>query len=165
MSDRDQVIIWLQDAYAMERGIEEILQNHVKDAEDLPAMHTRLSEHLEETRAQAERIEQLLKSLDADVSKSKSTMAHVVGKMNGAMTGMYRDEIVKNALAEYSTEHFEIASYKSLISGAQKAAMPEVVRVCQEILAEEERMAEWLESHIGTVTLRYMEKMREGKAA
>lgn len=109
MSDRDQVIIWLQDAYAMERGIEQILENHAKDAEDVPAMHSRLREHLEETQRQAERIEQTLKSLDTDVSKSKSTMANVMGKMNGAMTGMYRDEIVKNALAEYSTEHFEIA--------------------------------------------------------
>lgn len=118
MSDRDQHIIWLQDAYAMDKGIEQVLENQAKDAKDVPEMHTRLSAHLEETQRQAERIAQTLQSLNTDVSKSKSTMVIVMGKMNGAMSGMYRDEMVKNALAEYSAEHFEIACYKSLISEA-----------------------------------------------
>ena len=159
------MIIWLQDAYAMERSIEKVLENHAKDAEDLPAMQSRLNEHLEETRIHAERIEQALNSLDADVSKSKSFMSGVMGKMDGAMTGMYRDEIVKNVLAEYATEHFEIACYKSLVSAAERAGMPEIVRLCQEILHEEVRMAKWLETQIPVVTNQYLDKARDEKAA
>lgn len=165
MSDRDDVISWLQDAYSMERGIEKILENHVKDAEGLPEMHPRLKRHLDETRRQAERLEACLKDLDTDVSTAKSTMGSVMGKMNGAMTGMYRDELVKNALAQYSTEHFEIACYKSLIAAARRAGLWEVVQVCQDILSEEEGMAEWVGGQIESITQRWMDKARADEAA
>lgn len=163
MSDKDEVIAWLQDAYAMERGIEQILENHARDAKDVPDMHRRLQDHLEETRRQAERLEESLKSIGSDTSTSRSAMGTVVGKMNGIMTGMYRDELVKNSLAEYATEHFEIACYKSLISAARRAGMPEVAAVCEENLREEERMAEWLAGQIDPVTNLYLDK--SGKAA
>lgn len=165
MSDKDQVITWLRDAYAMERGIEQVLENHAKDAKDVPEMQNRLNAHLEETRRQAERVEECLKSLGADTSTGKSVMGSIMGKMNGAMTGMYRDEIVKNTLAEYATEHFEIASYKSLIAGATRAGLPNVAAVCEEILREEESMAEWLAGRVEMLTHHYMDKARREEAA
>lgn len=43
--------------------------------------------------------------------------------------------------------------------------MPEVVSLCQQILTEEERMAEWLGTQIHSITNRYMDKAGDEKAA
>jgi ferritin-like metal-binding protein YciE len=51
----------------------------------------------------------------------------------------------------YSMEHFEIACYRSLIAAADEAGRPEIVKICEEILREEEAMARWLEQRIHDV--------------
>jgi ferritin-like metal-binding protein YciE len=53
-------------------------------------------------------------------------------------------------LSDYATEHFEIASYRALIKGAQDLGDDETVRLCQQILREEEDMARFLEQNLPT---------------
>jgi ferritin-like metal-binding protein YciE len=52
--------------------------------------------------------------------------------------------VLKNFLADYATEHFEIACYRALIVAANEAGHPRIATVCERILAEEEDMAEWI---------------------
>ncbi len=66
------------------------------------------------------------------------------------------DEIVKGAMAGYVFEHFEIASYTALIAAAKTAGDAETVRVCEEILVQEEAMADWLATHLPEVTEEFM---------
>lgn len=54
------------------------------------------------------------------------------------------DEVLKGALASYTFEHMEIASYRILSATAEEAGDIETQRVCEGILREEEAMAEWL---------------------
>lgn len=68
-------------------------------------------------------------------------MAHVMGIVQGASTGAAMDEMVKNCLADYATEHFEIASYRALSAAAQKVGDQETVIVCEEIIKDEQEMA------------------------
>ena len=67
-----------------------------------------------------------------------------------------QDEVIKNTLEDYATEHFEIASYTSLIATAQVVGDMETVRICQEILRDEESMQNWLLQQIPTVTQQFL---------
>jgi ferritin-like metal-binding protein YciE len=153
---RDTLIGWLNDAHAMEMGIIPVLENHVKDADRLPEVQTRLRAHLEQTRRQADQVKMLVERLGGSTSAVKNTMGTIGGFFSGLSTGAAPDELVKNALADYSTEHFEIASYRALIAGAQALGETEVVRVCEQILREEEEMARWLEHQLPQLVQMYL---------
>ena len=65
---------------------------------------------------------------------------------------MFRDEIVKNFLSDYGAEYFEIGCYRSLVAAAEDLGKPEIAVICEEILMEEESMAQWIEDKIPEVT-------------
>jgi ferritin-like metal-binding protein YciE len=169
--DRNETLIgWLNDAHAMEQSITKVLENHAKDAKDHPQIQARIQQHLEETRRHAELVKGCVERLGGSTSAVKSGMATVMGTVQGMSTGLARDELVKNALQDYSTEYFEMACYKALIAAAQDVGDQETVSVCQQIIRDEEAMANWLDKQLPTVvqeTLR-MQTMRppsEGMAA
>lgn len=151
--ERQQLIAWLNDAHAMELSLAKVLENHAKDADRLPDIRARDEEHLEETREHARKIEQCLEHLGAEKpSAVKNAIGTVMGKMQGAMSGPFGDEIMKNALSDYAAEHMEIACYRSLIIAAEEIGEVHVARICNEILADEESMAQWLEQKLPEIT-------------
>ena len=57
MKRRDELISWLNDAYAMEQSQTKVLQNHADDAEqEMPEVRQKDMQHLYETRRHAEKI-------------------------------------------------------------------------------------------------------------
>lgn len=151
--ERQQLIAWLTDAHAMELSLAKVLENHAKDADRLPDIRARDEEHLAETQEHARKVERCLQLLGADKPSSiKNAIGTVMGKMQGAMSGPFGDEIMKNALSDYAAEHMEIACYRSLIFAADELGESDVARICNEILAEEESMAQWLEQKLPDIT-------------
>jgi ferritin-like metal-binding protein YciE len=153
---KDLYVRWLNDAYSMEQSIIQVLENHVEDAKDQPQLQAKLQEHLEQTRRHAEVDKGCLERLGESPSTVKSGMANVMGTVQGMVqamsTGMMaQDELVKNGIADYATEHFEIASYKALIVAAQDLGDQESVRTYQEILRDEEAMANWFNEHLPNI--------------
>ncbi len=146
-----QLIAWLNDAYSMEHSLAKVLENHADDAKDLPDVREKDMQHLYETRRHAEKIEQCLGYLGEKPSTVKGVMGTVMGKVQGVATGVFGDEVMKNFLSDYAMEHFEIACYRSLIAAADEAGRPEIVKICEEILREEEAMARWLSDRIPDV--------------
>jgi ferritin-like metal-binding protein YciE len=73
------------------------------------------------------------------------------------------DEVVKAALASYAFEAMEIASYSILRSAAEDLGDVETARVCDQILREEEAMADWLKNNIPDITRQFL--AQEAKAA
>jgi ferritin-like metal-binding protein YciE len=59
-------------------------------------------------------------------------------------TAPARDRLVKNALADFATEHLEIAAYTAIIEAARELRDGQTEQICREIIEEEQRMAEWL---------------------
>ena len=55
------------------------------------------------------------------------------------------DEVLKNSMANDAFEHFEIASYKALLTLAELAGHAEAAAPLQQSLDEELRMAAWCE--------------------
>ncbi len=152
MAHKDFVIKWLNDAYGMENALIQVLENHAKDAQDHPQVQARIQQHIEETRRHADLVKGCIERLGSSTSTVKSGMSTLMGTVQGASTGFAKDELVKNALADYASEHFEIASYTSLIAAAEALGDLETARVCQEILLDEQAMAAWLEQQIPVVT-------------
>lgn len=136
----------------MEQSLASVLELHADAARDLPAVRERLEQHLAETEAHAERVEECLESLGAAPSAAKSIAGGFMGTMQGASTAIFEDQLVKNALADYAMEHFEMACYSSLIAACEDAGLFEIARTCSEILREEAAMADWLELQIPELT-------------
>ncbi len=156
MAHEDFVIKWLNDAYAMENGLVQVLEKHAKDAEGHPQVHNRIQEHIEETRRHADRVRESIERLGGDTSTLKTTLANVAGTLQGMSTGAAEDELVKNAIADYAAEQFEVASYRALIAAAEELGDQETVRACQENLREDEEMARWLEQQLPTVAQEFL---------
>jgi ferritin-like metal-binding protein YciE len=146
----DLVIAWLRDAYAMEKALIPVLENHAKDAARHPQVRQRIEQHATETRHHAELVEQALRQLGEEPSTVKNILSRVIGAAQSVATGVFKDEEVKNALSDYAAENFEIASYRALIEAAQNLNRPELVQTFQQILREEEAMARFLEQNLST---------------
>ena len=158
MAQNDLVVAWLTDAHAMERSITQVLQRHVKDAKDQPEIQSRLQQHLDATQRHADLVKGCLDRLGGDTSKLKTGLSTVVGKVQGVATKVAKDQLVKNALQDYSTEHMEIASYQSLIAAARQLGDTETASVCEQIVQDEEAMQAWLREQIPTITLRVLQE-------
>jgi ferritin-like metal-binding protein YciE len=158
MSPKDQITAWLKDAHAMEQSLANVLQQHIKDARDFPDIRERLEQHLDETRRHGERVRSALESLGDSPSTLKSAAGASMGFMQGMATGMFRDELVKNAIGDYAMEHFEMACYSALAAAADEAGLPDIAQTCREIFGEEAEMADWLEEQIPEVTTVHLQQ-------
>lgn len=151
-SDSDYLVAWLNDAYAMEKALGEVLERHAKDAEGDAEVHDRIVQHQDETHQQAEIVKSCIEELGGSVSRSKSAFSTLFGAAEGMMNRPVRDTMVKNAIADYSAEQFEIASYRALIVTAEDLGQTSVAAKLRGILDQEIAMAQFLESHLaGTV--------------
>lgn len=148
MSTREQVVDWLNDAYAMEQALEETLRLHATDAKDHPDLAERLEQHAEETRAQAETVRSCIEKLGGKVSGTKSAFANVVGAIQGMVNKPMSDTMLRNGVADYAAEHFEIATYRALIEACENIGEPEIVEQLTRILHQEEAMARFLEEKL-----------------
>src|SRR5579862_6664023 len=92
---RDEIIDWLRDAYAMERGLEKALQKQSENDEVSPRIRERAAMHLQETRRHAEEVESALRSLDANTSSLKTTLGVMTQSTKGIATKFASDERIK----------------------------------------------------------------------
>ena len=156
MNTRDEVIDWLRDAYAMERGLETTLKKQSTNDKLSPDLQQYASMHLEETRRHAESVKAALESLGTDTSSLKTGLGVMTEATKGMATMFARDEQIKDLLTAYSMEHFEIACYTSLEAAAQQLGLSNVVAMCRQIIADEERMATTLLQAIPRMTVSYL---------
>lgn len=160
-----RLIEWLRDAHAMEQQAEQMLKAQANRIEHYPDIKQRIERHIEETVSQAKRIESCIARHDESTSLVKDTAGKMTA-MGQAVGGMFSgDEIVKGAMAGYTFEHMEIASYKILIATAEEAGDVETKRVCEEILKEEEAMAAWLADHMPQTVHQYLQRDDSGNDA
>lgn len=151
MAHKEMFIAWMKDAYAMEISLIETMERRVDAAEGYPQIQERDREHLEETRRHADMMKSCIEAYDEDTSSVKSGMSKLTGMLQGMGTKGASDTLVKNSIADYASEHFEIASYRALIEAAREFGDQKTLEVCQEILKDEERMASFLEEHLPSV--------------
>ena len=159
MTGIDQLIAWLNDAYGMENALIEILEHQIKDAKDYPHVQPKLEQHLDQTRQHAQMVKDCIERLGGNTSTVKAGMAKLFGQMQALSTGAAKDEMLKNALADFAAENFEVASYTALITAAQQLGELQTATVCEQIRQQDEEMARWIEQNLPTLVQQTLQKV------
>ena len=141
MDAKQEIISWLRDAYAMERSQEMALEEMSKSDRHSSECRTAAAMHLTETRQHAQLVESMLRSLGSDTSTFKTSVGMIAETMKGLGTALSHDEPIKDLLATYSIENFEIACYMALAAAADAVGLPQVMNTCNQIVVDEQKMA------------------------
>src|SRR4051812_44513489 len=162
---KDIYIVGLRNQHAVENQAVELLERQVGRLENYPEMRERMRLHIEESKEQARRLEELLSSLGTSESTLKDTMMSLAGNVMAIGHSTATDEVVKNTFANFAFEHYEIAAYKSLLVLAASISHSAGKSLLETSLKEEQAMADWIEQQIGATTLRYVERTAAGETA
>lgn len=162
---RDVFIVGLRNQHAVENQAIELLQRQVERLENYPEMAERMRRHIEESKVQARRIEEILSGLGTSHSSVKDAVTSVLGNLAALGHTVAPDEVIKNTIANFAFEHYEIAGYVSLLTLAEATGHDRAKLALNESLREEEQMAQWILDHIGPTTLRYVERTAAGVKA
>lgn len=155
-SQKDTYIAWLNDAHAMESGLVTVLEKQVEETADQPEMQGRIREHLEETKRHAEMMKACVERNGGSTSTAKDIMSQLSAAMSGFGMSLMSDAMVKNVHSSYAAEHLEIATYHTIKAAAESCGDTETMKVCETILEDEERMADWLMEQMPLVVKKHL---------
>lgn len=144
----------LQECYNIENQILGALPEMV-DAASSPQLKSAFEQHLEMTRRQKDRLEQIFHELGEQPKEEKSEgMAGIIEEGQILANARGKPEVKDAALigaAQY-VEHFEMAAYGTLRAFARQLGHPEVASMLQQTLDEEKstdkRLTEIAESSV-----------------
>jgi ferritin-like metal-binding protein YciE len=132
---------YLSDAHALESQAEKLLEKGPEIGGD-PELTRVYEEHLEETRAHKQQVEQRLEARGSSPSALKDA-AMRLGALNwGMFFQAHPDTPGKLAAFAYAFEHLEIGGYEHLKRVAERAGDAETVALAERILGEERAAAE-----------------------
>lgn len=151
-------ITGLKNAHALENQALELMNRQVERIENYADIKARLQQHIQETHEQIARLERVLELLGESRSVLKDNALSLIGNMAAITHAFTQDEIIKNSIANFAFENYEIAAYKSLIQLAGETGHQEAERPLQETLREEEAIASWIDSRLPDVTHTYLER-------
>ena len=147
---------WLRDAHAMEQQAEKMLTAQSERLEHYPALRERIIQYIEETRWQQGMVDACIqrRGTSNSVLKDLGGKLAAFGQAVGGMAAS--DEVVKGAMAGYVFENIEIATYTTLIAGAEQVGDLQTKTACEQILVQEKAMAAWLLEHMPEVTKAFL---------
>lgn len=143
---QDMFLSELQDLYHAEKQLLRALPKMVRAA-SAPELKRAFESHLEETRGQVERLEQVFQHLDRrSRGKRCEAMEGLVEEAKEQIEEIEDPDILDCALiiAAQKVEHYEIAGYGSLHALAAGLGHKEVAKLLAETLAEEKSADEKL---------------------
>lgn len=141
-------ILKLQSLYDIEQELIKVLPKLAKNAShsDLKAAFT---EHLKETKGQAQRLERAFKLLGEKVKKEKVEGIRGIAEDGSWVIKNVKDDAARDAAligaAQYA-EHYEMAGYGTACEWARLMGHDEVAELLEQNLAEEEAANEKLTS-------------------
>jgi ferritin-like metal-binding protein YciE len=136
----------LSDIYSAEQQLAKALPKMAKAASN-EELASGFEEHLEETKAQIERIDQIVEDLEIDLeSMTCEAMKGLVEEdkevIREVKKGPIRDVML--IAGAQKVEHYEIASYGCLVEIARQLGYEEAVELLEETLEEEKATDEKL---------------------
>ena len=136
---QDLFVHELSDVYSAEKQITKALPRLAR-ASTNPLLAEAFEAHLEETRGQIERIDQLVEVSGLKLKRMKcAAMEGLVEESKELLEEIEKGEVLDAALigAAQKVEHYEIASYGTLIAMAKQLGLDEAAKLLKETLAEE----------------------------
>ena len=135
----DAFIDELRDMYDAEKQLTKALPKLAKAAVDAK-LRTAFENHLQETQGQIARLEQVFESLDEKArGKHCDGMAGIIEEGKAIMEEDFDETTMDACLiaAGQRAEHYEMASYGTLVAWAEAMGHTEAARLLQESLEEE----------------------------
>jgi len=143
---RSQLVKHIDEAYALEQNVLRMLDGMISTTDDAEIKRA-LQDHRLQTQQHADRMEKRLRAHDASPSMVKEA-GGVLGALMKSVVDLARPEKAgRNARDAYATEHLEIASYELLARVAERAGDQETAAAAREILQDERRMAQTIETN------------------
>lgn len=164
-STQSLYVTGLVNARALETQAIELLSRQVERLENYPEMEAALRQHIKESEAQRERLDEILGSMGESNSSIKDFVTGLMGNMAALAHAPMQDEVLKNQMANYAFEHFEIASYKSLLVFADLVGDTRSPTALTQSLREEERMAKWVEDNLEPTVRTFAARAAQGQKA
>jgi len=135
----DAFVDELRDIYDAEKQLTKALPKLAKSASS-PGLRSAFESHLEETRGQVERLEQVFESLEEKVrGKHCDGIAGIIEEGKSIMEEDF-DEVAMDACliaAGQRAEHYEMAAYGTLVAWARAMGHTTAAKLLQETLNEE----------------------------
>jgi ferritin-like metal-binding protein YciE len=138
----------LADVYNAEQQLTKALPKMAKAAES-DELREAFESHLEETREHASRLEEVVKQLDESLKrKTCAAMKGLIEEANDLQKEQEDSSALDAALiaAAQKVEHYEIASYGTLVAWAERMGHDEAAELLQQTLEEEKSADEKLTS-------------------
>lgn len=138
----------LADVYSAEQQLIKALPKVAKNA-DSDELREAVEEHLEQTKEHAKRLEEVARGLDQSIKrKTCAAMKGLVEEANEVMREQKGSSALDAAIiaGAQKIEHYEIASYGTLIAWANQLGYSEQVEELQQTLEEEKETDEKLTS-------------------
>jgi ferritin-like metal-binding protein YciE len=138
---KDLLIDELRDIYHAEKQLTRALPKLARAASN-EQLKEAFTQHLEETRGQIERLEQVFELLDTRTrGKPCHAMEGLIEEAKEIMEMGLGPELLDVALiaAAQKVEHYEIAGYGTLVALAQASGFNEAAQLLQETLDEEKK--------------------------
>jgi len=138
-----RMLRYLADAYAVEEGGLKSLEG-ISEESDIDEMKAIIDEHVTVSRTQLTRLAGRITALGGDVSKAKSIVNTMIGKLSELANAFHdrEDKLTQDLIKAYSLEHFEVGMYTSLRAFANEVGDHETAQLADLILAEEQLAAE-----------------------
>ncbi len=137
---RELLVDQLKDLYSAENQIIKALPKMAKNATS-EQLRVAFERHLEETRGQVARLEQIAEQMDISLRGKKCKGAEGLIEEGKEAMEEFEDDVLDAALigAAQKVEHYEIAGYGTARTHATMLGLPKVARLLQQTLDEEAR--------------------------
>ncbi|MCU0490102.1 MAG: DUF892 family protein [Chloroflexaceae bacterium] len=155
----------LSDIYDAEHRFMDAQQMMLDQASD-QSLKTMIQEHITETQGQIQNLEQVYSMLNMKPKRVKCMAAaglvsEAQSTLEEAGNESIRDCIMADAQAK--VEHYEIASYRSLVMGAEGMGQQQIVKLLKQNLKQEEQTAKKVESSAPELLQKAMQMKQHGQ--
>jgi ferritin-like metal-binding protein YciE len=152
---RERLIRYLDDAWAVEKGLVSTLQDMADEVND-PQLKNMFEQHRQITHQQEENLEARIRALGEEPSGSKGFFTQFMGKMGDFMHKAKDDydQTTQDLMKAYATENFECAMYQSMEAFATSIGDNETANLARQHHQQEQEAAKMVWSMIDAAAIR-----------
>lgn len=162
---RDYYVLGLKNAHAAVKEGQTMVEAQIGRLEQYPKLKEKLESHLDEKKAQLERLEKLLERCGENPSAVKDAAMKAMATLGSLGSATAADEVIKNSFATLGLAKYEAAAFETLILFGEAAGELEALRPLQQCLSEERAMAAFIEENLRGTGMRFLQLKSEGAQA
>ncbi len=146
---QERMVRYLQDAYGVEQGLINKLQDMADEVKDVEVARLFL-EHRLQTQEQATRLEARIRAYGEEPSTGKGWMMQAAAKISDAIGSLHdkEDKTVQDLMQAFGTENFECAVYEAMEAYANAIGDTETAALAKLHKGQEAETAQKLWPHI-----------------